>query len=117
MSADGVRRAYGLGPRIKPEPPGPSPLWQATQQARDELRTAEISFANQEATETELLAAARKLRNLQQQWGNSGPAMGAGAPAACASLSFPNPAAAGAETGTPRRAGAQARPRTARRTL
>jgi hypothetical protein len=68
MSDDALRRAYGLGPRIAPEPPGTSPLWLATEQARREFRAAAISFANQEATETQLLAAARKLRSLQQQW-------------------------------------------------
>jgi hypothetical protein len=72
MSDDDLRRVYGLGPRIEPEPVEPSPLWLAIQQAREEFRVAYISFANQEATEAQLLAAARRLRSLQeQQWPRS----------------------------------------------
>ena len=68
---DSLRHAYGLGPRIIRVPAGPDPLWLATEQARREYRAMTIAFGNQEATEAQLLAAARKLRGLQLQWKNS----------------------------------------------
>jgi len=72
-SADGLRHVYGLGPRIVPQLPDASPLWLATEQARREFRAAAVSFSNQEASEGELLAAARKLRDLQRQWARPAP--------------------------------------------
>ena len=68
---DALRRAYGLGPRIAPKPAGPTPLWLATEQARREYQSMTVAFSNQEASEAQLLAAARKLRRLQEQWKRS----------------------------------------------
>lgn len=126
MSDDALRRAYGLGPRIAPEPPGPSPLWLATEQARREFRVAAIAFSNQEATETQLLAAARQLRNLQRQWAQPAgrtaspgltrhrepqPGQASGTDAAgLARMSFPGPASAGDGTPADPRVGGKNRP-------
>lgn len=68
MENDWARRAYGLGPAVVPAPKPPSPLWVRTEQARREYKRVCIAFSNQEATETELLTAARALRALQEQW-------------------------------------------------
>jgi len=71
--SDALRRAYGLGPALpsKALSASPSPLWLATEQARREYQSMCIAFSNQEASESQLLTAARKLRDLQLQWKNA----------------------------------------------
>ena len=66
-----LRHAYGLGPAIRPAMPAETPLWLATEQARREYQAMCIAVSNQEASESQLLTAARKLRGLQLQWKNA----------------------------------------------
>ena len=51
--------------------PAPSPLWVSTELAREHYRKTCIAYGNQEATMTELVEAAERLRSLQLQWKKS----------------------------------------------